>query len=181
MYFGSGGGTIVHWNGSSAHVVYTSPNIVQVKDMKGYASDFIISVGTGMIPPLLAVKYNGISWNQLPISSNLSLNSVSVVNRNYILFAGDGVFEMKRNIFSQIYLPIYYIWSIYYHKQTGVTVVTGAYDGIYINNGIEWANYNGQISNDETTFSGTIVINKTIFCVGYTTINNSAKIIIGKN
>ena len=61
LYFGSSGGTIVHWNGSKAQVVYTNPSIVQVKDMDGYASDFIIGVGTGMIPPLLAVKYNGIS------------------------------------------------------------------------------------------------------------------------
>ena len=73
------------------------------------------------------------------------------------------------------------MWNITYHKQTGVTVASGAYDGIYINNGIEWKNLTGQLSNDETTYSGTIIVNNTIFCVGYTTINNKAKIVIGKN
>ncbi len=179
LYFGSGGGKIVHWNGTKAEVVYTNPSIVQVKDMDGYASDFIIGVGTGMIPPLLAVKYNGISWNPLPISSNWSLNSVSIVNRNHIFFAGDGIFEMKRNNFSQIFQSGYYVWNIFYNKQTGVIVASGAYDGIYINNGIEWKNLRGQLSSDETTYYSTFIINKTIFCVGRN--DTQAKIIIGKN
>jgi len=88
---------------------------------------------------------------------------------------------MKRNNFLQIFQQGYYVWNITYHKQTGVTVASGAYDGIYINNGIEWKNLTGQLSNDETTYSGTIIVNNTIFCVGYTTINNKAKIVIGKN
>lgn len=117
LYFGSGGGKVVHWNGSSAQVVYTNPSIVQVKDMDGYASDFIIGVGTGMIPPLLAVKYNGTSWNQLPMSSNWSLNAVSIVNRNHIFFAGDGIFEMKGNNFVRVLSPGFYCWNISYNKR----------------------------------------------------------------
>lgn len=179
LYFGSGGGKVVHWNGSSAQVVYTNPSIVQVKDMDGYAFDFIIGVGTGMIPPLLAVKYNGTNWNQLPISSNWSLNSVSILNRNHIFFAGDGIFEAKRNNFSQIFQSGYYIWNISYNKQTGVTSASGAYDGVYINNGIEWKNLVGQLSNDQTTYYSTVIINKTIYCVGRN--DTQAKILIGKN
>lgn len=179
MYFGSGGGKIVHWNGTKAEVVYTNPDIVQVKDMDGYASDFIIGVGTGMIPPLLAVKYNGISWNQLPISSNWSLNSVSIVNRNHIFFAGDGIFEMKMNELSRIYSSGFYMHDIKYERQTGVTVASSAYDGIYVNNGLEWKSYRGQLSNDETTYSSIYLINNTIFCVGRN--DTQAKIIIGKN
>ncbi len=54
LYFGVvGKSSTLEW--SSAQVVY-NPSIVQVKDMDGYASDFIIGVGTGMIPPLLAVN-----------------------------------------------------------------------------------------------------------------------------
>ncbi|MCZ7609356.1 MAG: hypothetical protein M5U17_04260 [Ignavibacterium sp.] len=179
LYFGSSGGTIVHWNGSKAQVVYTNPSIVQVKDMDGYASDLIIGVGTGMIPPLLAVKYNGISWNPLPISSNWSLNSVSIVNRNHIYFGGDGIFEMKRNNFNRTYNSGFYMHDIKYEKQTGVTVASSAYDGVYVNNGLEWRSYKGQISNDETTYHSIFIINNTIFCVGRN--DTEAKIIIGKN
>ena len=179
LYFGSGGGTIVHWNGSKAQVVYTNPSIVQVKDMDGYASDFIIGVGTGMIPPLLAVKYNGIIWSPLPISSNWSLNSVSIVNRNHIYFGGDGIFEMKRNNFNRTYNSGFYMHDIKYEKQTGITVAASAYDGVYVNNGLEWRSYKGQISNDETTYHSIFIINKTIFCVGRN--DTEAKIIIGKN
>ncbi len=181
LYFGSGGGKIVHWNGTKAEVVYTNPSIVQVKDMDGYASDFIIGVGTGMIPPLLAVKYNGISWNPLPISSNWSLNSVSIVNRNHIFFAGDGIFEMKKNNFSQILSPGYYIIDVKYNKKNGVIVGAGSFDGIYINNGLEWRDLRRQITSDNTSYSSIFLINNFIFCVGSTATGNKAKIIIGKN
>ena len=181
LYFGSGGGTIVHWNGSKAQVVYTNPSIVQVKDMDGYASDFIIGVGTGMIPPLLAVKYNGIIWSPLPISSNWSLNSVSIVNRNHIYFGGDGIFEMKRNNFSQILSPGYYIIDINYGKHNGVIIGAGFFDVIYIHNGIEWRNFSKQVSSDNTSYSDIFQINNYIFCVGSTAAGNKAKIIIGKN
>ena len=181
LYFGSGGGTIVHWNGSKAQVVYTNPSIVQVKDMDGYASDFIIGVGTGMIPPLLAVKYNGTSWSPLPINSNWSLNSVSIVNRNHIYFGGDGIFEMKRNNFSQILSPGYYIIDINYGKHNGVIIGAGFFDVIYIHNGIEWRNFSKQVSSDNTSYSDIFQINNYIFCVGSTAAGNKAKIIIGKN
>ncbi|RPI63603.1 MAG: hypothetical protein EHM44_04750 [Ignavibacteriales bacterium] len=181
IYFGNSGGTIVHWNGSKAQVVYTNPSTVQVKDMDGFASDFIIGVGTGMIPPLLAVKYNGTNWNQLPINSNWSLNAVSIVNRNHIFFCGGGIYEMKRNNANRIYNSGFYIWDIKYNKQNGVTVASGSYDGIYINNGMEWMNLKGQITNDESTLVSVFLISNTLFCVGSTTLNNKAKIIIGKN
>lgn len=181
IYFGNSGGTIVHWNGSKAQVVYTNPSIVQVKDMEGYASDFIIGVGTGMIPPLLAVKYNGTNWIQLPISSNWSLNAVSIVNRNHIFYCGGGIYEMKRNNTNRIYNSGFYIWDIKYNKQNGITVASGSYDGIYINNGLEWMNLKGQITNDESTLVSVFLISNTVFCVGNTTLNNKAKIIIGKN
>lgn len=181
IYFGNSGGTIVHWNGSKAQVVYTNPSTVQVKDMDGFASDFIIGVGTGMIPPLLAVKYNGTNWNQLPINSNWSLNAVSIVNRNHIFFCGGGIYEMKRNNANRIYNSGFYIWDIKYNKQNGVTVASGSYDGIYINNGMEWMNLKGQITNDESTLVSVFLISNTLFCVGSTSVGNKAKIIIGKN
>lgn len=181
IYFGNSGGTIVHWNGSKAQVVYTNPSIVQVKDMDGYAPDFIIGVGTGMIPPLLAVKYNGINWNQLPISSNWSLNAVSIVNRNHIFFAGDGIFEMRGNNFVRVLSPGYYSWNLSYNRKNGVIASSGDFDGVYINNGNEWRNYKGLITTDNTSYSGIFQINNYIFCVGSTATGNKAKIIIGKN
>ena len=181
IYFGNSGGTIVHWNGSKAQVVYTNPSIVQVKDMDGYAPDFIIGVGTGMIPPLLAVKYNGINWNQLPISINWSLNSISIVNRNHIFFAGDGIFEMRGNNFVRVLSPGYYSWNLSYNRKNGVIASSGDFDGVYINNGNEWRNYKGLITTDNTSYSGIFQINNYIFCVGSTGLGNKAKIIIGKN
>jgi len=179
MYFGNGRGKIVHWDGSKATVVYSHNSNVQVKDLDGIAPDFIIGVGAGFIPPLLAVYYNGISWNQLPIDFNWSLNSVAIISRNRIYFGGDGIFEMKGNSFSRILSPGYYIHDIEYNRQNGVTVASGAFDGVNINNGLEWRNYKGQITSDNTSYSGIFLINNTIFCVGSTI--NEAKIIIGKN
>jgi hypothetical protein len=179
LYMGSGGGKIVRWDGSHAEIVFTNSDIVHVNDLDGYASDFIIGVGTGMVPPLLAVKYDGTSWNDLPISSDLSLNSLSIATRNHIYFGGDGVFEMNRNSFLRIQSFGYYIWGIKYNKQTGVTVASGAFDGVYIHNGMEWRDYRGHISSDNSRYSGIFIANNTIFCVGSTT--SEAKIIIGKN
>lgn len=179
LYFGSGGGKIIHWDGNTAEVVYSNPSNVYVQDLDGYSSDFIIGVGTGMIPPLLAVYYDGSNWANLPISSNWSLNSVSIVTKNHIYFGGDGIFEMNYNNFSQIFSSGFYIWDIEYNKKTGVTVASGAYDGVYIYNGLEWRNYQSQISSDETTYSGIFLINNTIFCVGRN--DTQAKIIIGRN
>jgi len=179
VYFGSGRGKIIHWNGTNAQIVYSNPDQVFVNDLDGNSSDFIIGVGTGMVPPLLAVKYDGTIWNDLPISSNWSLNGVSIVTQNHIYFSGGGIFEMHGNNFLRIYNSGFYIWDIEYNRQTGVTVASGAYDGIYINNGIEWRDYAGQISNDETTYSGIFLTNNSIFCVGRN--DTQAKIIIGKN
>ncbi len=179
VYFGSGRGKIIHWNGSKAQIVYSNPDQVFVKDLDGYASDFIIGVGTGMVPPLLAVKYNGVSWTDLPISSDWSLNAVSIATRKQIYFGGDGVFEMIGNNFSRVQSFGYYIWDVKYNRQTGITVAGGAFDGVYIYNGLGWRNYRGQISSDNTKYSGIYLVNNKIFCVGSTT--SEAKIIIGSN
>jgi len=179
LYFGNGVGRIIHWDGYSAEIVYYGPNGVYVNDMDGYSSDDIIGVGTGLVPPLLAAYYDGASWNNLPISGNQSLNAVSFVTRKHIYFSGEGIFEMKGDIFSQIYNSNYYVWAIEYNKQTGVTVASGASDGVYINNGIEWRDYTGAISNDNTIYNGIFLINNTIFCVGRN--DTQAKIIIGRN
>lgn len=179
LYKGSGGGKIIHWNGSKAQIVYDNPDEVFVKDLDGYAANFIIGVGTGMVPPLLAVKYDGVSWTDLPISSNWSLNAVSIATRNHIYFGGDGVFEMIGNNYSRIQSFGYYIWDVKYNRQTGVTAASGAFDGVYIYNGLEWRDYRGQISSDNTRYSGIFLVNNTIFCVGSTT--SEAKILIGKN
>ncbi len=179
LYFGSGRGRIIHWNGTSAEIVYTNPVNVYVNDLDGYSSDYIIGVGTGMVPPLLAVYYDGTDWNNLPISSNTALNAVSIVTRNETFYAGDGIFKMKRGVFSNIFNSGYYVWDIEYGKQTGVTVASGDFDGVYINNGLQWENLRGQITSDNTSYVGIYLTNNTIFCVGSTI--NEAKIIIGKN
>jgi len=179
VYFGNVAGKIIHWNGSNAEVVFTNSDIVQVRDLDGYASDFIIGVGTGLVPPLLAVKYDGTNWTDLPISSNWSLNSVSIVSKNQLYFGGDGVFEMIGNEFSQIQSFGYYIRDVKYNKLNGVTVTSSAFDGVYINNGLEWRSYKGQITTDNTAYNEIFLINNKIFCVGSTL--NEAKIIIGNN
>lgn len=179
LYFGNVGGKIIHWNGNNASIVYTNPDIVLVSDLDGYAADFIIGVGMGFTPPLLAVYYNGISWNKLLIENDPSLNSVAIVSRNHIYFAGSGVYEMKGNNFSRIFASGYYIRDIEYNRQIGVTVAAGAFDGVYVNNGVEWRDYRNQISSDDTYYSGIFLINNNIFCVGSTL--NEAKIIIGTN
>ena len=179
LFFGSGGGKIIHWNGSNAEIVYANPDNVYVNDLDGYSADYIIGVGTGMVPPLLAVYYDGNSWNSLPISSNTALNAVSIVTRNETYFAGDGIFKMKRGTLSNIFNSGYYVWDIEYDNQTGVTAASGAYDGVYINNGLQWENLRGQITSDNTSYVGIYLTNNKIFCVGSTI--NEAKIIIGKN
>jgi len=179
VYFGNVAGKIIHWNGRNAEVVFTNSDIVQVRDLDGYASDFIIGVGTGLVPPLLAVKYDGTNWTDLPISSNWSLNSVSIVSKNQLYFGGDGVFEMIGNEFSQIQSFGYYIRDVKYNKLNGVTVTSSAFDGVYINNGLEWRSYKGQITTDNTAYNEIFLINNKIFCVGSTL--NEAKIIIGNN
>ena len=179
LYFGSDRGKVIHWDGSSAEIVYSNPANVYVNDLDGYSSDFIIGVGTGIIPPLLAVYFDGNSWNHLPINSNWSLNSVSIVTRKHIYFGGDGIFELKSGNFSRVFESGYYIWDIEYNKQNGITVASGDFDGVYINNGLEWRNYKGQITSDNTSYAGIFLTNNTIFCVGSTV--NEAKIIIGKN
>jgi hypothetical protein len=179
LYLGSGGGKIIHWDGNNASIEYANPDIVQVSDLDGYSANFIIGVGMGFTPPLLAVYYNGIGWNRLPIENDPSLNSVAIVSRNHIYFGGTGVYEMKWNNFYRIFTSGYYIRDIDYNRQTGVTVAAGPFDGIYINNGAEWRDYRKQISTDDTYYSGIFLVNSTIFCVGSTI--NEAKILIGIN
>lgn len=179
LYFGNQRGKIVHWDGNKATVVYSHDSNVQVKDLDGYDENFIVGVGMGMVPPLLAVYYDGTSWNKLPIENDPSLNSVAIVSKNHIYFAGSGVYEMKGTSISRTYTSGYYIYDIEYSGHNGVTVAAGPFDGVYVNNGIEWKDYREQISTDGTAYSGIFLINNTIFCVGSTL--NEAKIIIGRN
>lgn len=179
LYFGNIRGDVVHWDGTKATLVYSDDSEVHVKDLDGYNDDFIIGVGTGLVPPLLAIMFNGNSWSKLPIDKNYSLNTVSVITRNHIYFGGDGVFQLKSGVFSKVYTPCYYLWGIEYNHQNGVTVAVGDFDAIHINNGVEWRDYCKQITSDNTSYSGIFMINNTIFFVGSTL--NEAKIIIGKN
>src|SRR5690554_1978427 len=179
IYFGNSHGRIIHWDGNKASVVYTYESDVSVNDLDGYSADFIIGVGIGFTPPLLAIYYNGVSWNKLPIENDPSLRSVAIVSRNHIYFAGSGVYEMKGNSFSRTFTSGYFIYDIDYNRQNGITVAAGPFGGVYINNGIEWRNYQGQITTDDNDFVGIFLINDTIFCVGRN--DNQAKIIIGKN
>ena len=179
LYFGTGRGKIIHWDGNSAEIVYTNPDIVQVSDLDGYSADFIIGVGSGFIPPLLAVYYDGNNWANLPISSNWSLNSVAIVTKNQSYYGGDGIFELDRGNFYRILSPGYYVSDIEYNKQTGVTVAAGHFSGVYIHNGLEWRNYQGQITTIDDDFVGIFLINNAIFCVGRN--DTQAKIIIGRN
>ena len=179
MYFGNSHGRIIHWDGNKASVVYIHESDVVVNDLDGYSSDFIIGIGIGFTPPLLAIYYNGVSWNKLPIENDPSLRSVAIVSRNHIYFAGSGIYELKWNNFYRIYTSGYFMYDIEYNRQMGVTVAAGPFDGVYINNGIEWRDYRSQISTDNTAYSGIFLINNTVFCVGSTL--NEAKIIIGKN
>ena len=73
IYFGNQRGKIIRWDGSKAEVVYSDVSNVQVNDLDGYSENFIIGVGIGFTPPLLAVYYDGISWNSLPIQNDPSL------------------------------------------------------------------------------------------------------------
>jgi hypothetical protein len=179
IYFGNQRGKIIRWDGSKAEVVYSDVSNVQVNDLDGYSENFIIGVGIGFTPPLLAVYYDGISWNSLPIQNDPSLYSVAIVSPNDIYFAGSGVYQMMGNNFSRIYTSGYFMYDIEYNRQTGVKVAAGPFDGIYINNGMEWRNYRSQISSDNTAYHGIFLINNTIFCAGSTL--NEAKIIVGKN
>lgn len=60
----------------------------------------------------------------------------------------------------------------------GEVVASGAFDGVYIYNGLEWKSLQGVVSQDETTYTGIFLINETIFCAGSN--DSRAKIIIGK-
>ncbi|KUG25630.1 hypothetical protein ASZ90_004541 [hydrocarbon metagenome] len=179
LYFGNQRGKVVHWDGNKATVVYNHDSNVQVKDLDGYDENFIVGVGIGMIPPLLAVYYDGTNWNKLPIENDPSLNSVAIVSKNHIYFAGSGIYEMRGGGFSRTYTSGYFMYDIEYNRHNGVTVAAGPFGGVYINNGLEWRNFQGVITSDNNDFVGILLVNNTIFCVGRN--DNEAIILIGKN
>ena len=177
LYLGNQWGKIIHWDGSKADLVsenYSEP----LNDMEGYSSDFIIAVGTDFTPPASTLYFDGLSWSDYPnIDNGYSLNAVTIVNPYEIYWAGEGIFRTTRENQIQVFSSGYYIWDIEYNKLTGEVVASGAFDGVYIYNGLRWENFRGNISNDETTYAGIFLINTTIFCVGRN--DNQAKIIIG--
>jgi hypothetical protein len=179
VYLGNERGKIVHWDGSKASIVFSYQSSVQVMDLDGYSANFIIGVGIGFTPPLLAIYYNGNSWNEMPIQNDPALYSVAILTPNCVYFAGSGIYNLTNDNFSRIFTSGYFMYDIEYNKNNGVTVAAGPFDGIYINNGLEWRDLRGQISNDNSTYLGIFLINNTIFCVGRN--DNQAKIIIGKN
>jgi hypothetical protein len=107
------------------------------------------------------------------------LYSVAIITPNNVFFAGTGIYELTNGNFSRIFTSGYFIYDVEYNRQNGVSVASGPFDGVYINNGLEWRDFRGQISNDNSTYSGILLINNTIFCVGRN--DNQTKILIGKN
>lgn len=179
LYFGNQRGVIVHWNGTNASVVYTHDSQVAVQDLDGYSKDYILGVGIGLVPPLLVVNYDGSNWNKLTVANDPSMYSVTILTKKLSYFAGNGIYQMRDNSFSRTYTSGYVMYDVEYNHQNGVIAACGPFDGMYLNNGVEWRDYRGQITSDNTSYSGIFMINNTIFCVGSTL--NEAKIIVGKN
>ncbi|MCZ7602228.1 MAG: hypothetical protein M5R37_05140 [Melioribacteraceae bacterium] len=179
LYFGNQRGVIVHWNGTNASVVYTHDSQVAVQDLDGYSKDYILGVGIGLVPPLLVVNYDGSNWNKLTVANDPSMYSVAILTKKLSYFAGNGIYQMRDNSFSRTYTSGYEMYDVEYNHQNGVIAACGPFDGIYINNGIEWRDYRGQITSENIRYYNIFMINNTIFCVGSTL--NEAKIIVGKN
>lgn len=178
LYLGNAWGKIIHWDGEKAEMV-SDISTEPLNDMEGISSAFIMSVGTDFTPPAATLYFNGAQWSEYPfVNNDYSLNSVAVLNPYEIYWAGEGIFKTTRQEYSQSYSSGYYIWDIEYNHQTGEVVASGAFDGIYIYNGLEWKSLQGVVSQDETTYTGIFLINETIFCVGSN--DSRAKIIVGK-
>ncbi|MBK7378949.1 MAG: hypothetical protein IPJ03_08050 [Ignavibacteriales bacterium] len=178
MYLGNTWGKIIHWDGVKAEVV-SDISIEPLNDMEGLSSDFIMAVGTDFTPPATTLYFNGTQWSEYPfVNNDYSLNSVTVLNSYEIYWAGEKIVKTTRQEFSESYNPGYYVWDIEYNHQSGEVVASGAFDGVYIYNGLEWKSLQGVVSQDETTYTGIFLINETIFCAGSN--DSRAKIIIGK-
>ena len=177
LYLGNQSGRIIFWNGNSASIVFDN-NGGTLNDIEGISQDFVIATGAGFIPPSLNIYYDGVSWKNYPyVDDSYSLNGVAIINRYDIYWSGDGVFETKRKKFSYILGTGYYVWDIEYNRQSGEIVVSGAYDGVHIYNGIEWRSFQGIVSTDTSSYFGIFLVGDKVFCVGRN--DNQAKIIIG--
>ncbi|MBZ0179273.1 MAG: hypothetical protein K8F36_08275, partial [Melioribacteraceae bacterium] len=178
LYFGNQGGKIVHWDGRRGRLVSVNEGKF-IKDIDGVSNEFIVAVGTSLVPPSLAIYFDGLVWAEFPNVDNLySINSVAIVNKKHIYWGGEGVFETRGNSFEKTYSSGYYIWDIDYNHETGEVYASGSFDGIYIHNGIEWKSYKNIASSDGSQYVGICRVDDKVFFVGSN--DYKAKIIIGE-
>jgi len=179
IYFGNIWGKIVHWDGSRGSLEELPISDRVVTDINGLNNQFIVAVGYSLLPPSLALLYNGTDWKEFfAVNTEEAVSNVSIINRYEIFFGGDGVFHLVRNQFSRFYNTGFYVGDTYYDRNTGELFVVGVLDGIQIYNGKEWNDYTKQISSDGAIYHSVIVLENTVFIVGRNP--TKAKIIIGR-
>jgi hypothetical protein len=182
LYFAGREGKIVHWDGEKAEVVYQVNNSsidIFYNDLDGLNGNYIIGVGYDFTPPSIAIKYDGLSWQNLNnVDQTAGLLGVCVINQNESYFAGSGVHHLYKNTFSKVATFGYFLNNLDCDKTTGELVAVGDFGGVMIYNGLIWKDFKGIASNSDGWFFGAYIVNGHVFCVGRSE-NSKALITIG--
>jgi hypothetical protein len=176
LYFGSGRGNIIHWDGAKAEVVIDAGDYI-IRDIHGVSENHIWAVGSdGSRFYDIVLHYDGKNWQieqNLPYP-HIAPTSVFAFNlkENYIV-GNRVIFGMQGNF--EIF-PIQ--TAIYLKKIRGIAgndfFVVGSFGLINHYNGLDWHRYD---SISEGLLKGIYQTDNKVFIVGEK--NGLAQIVIG--
>lgn len=177
IYFGSGRGKIIHWNGQSA-TVFANLSTQRISDVYGLSNDFILVSTSALAPPGEAFLYNGATWTRFDeLSINDLYNSVYPVTKKEFYVVGEDLLSNRNGNWAESYQLGPVMQRIRGNKQTGDIVAVGHFATILHYNGSSWKEFQFQVT-EYSPFEGVYITGNKIFAVGSYS-SNQARIIIG--
>jgi len=184
VYFGSQRGTIVHWDGKYATVVYKKSENFNIRNIHGSSATNIWAVGGEYSNPWrnLILHFNGSTWQEitnLP-DETFSPSGVYVLNEKEIYICGEsGLLYGNESGWGEINLVGNSALTRIKGKNGNDIFLTGHFNSLYHYNGKEWHWYNELYNSQGGFLRGVFLVYDKVFAVGINE-NDNALILTGK-
>jgi len=165
MYFVSAEGRIKHWNGTKGSFI-ENPASVNLVDIDGYDSDFIVAVGDNKEFDEIVVR-SGTEWT-LQQHTGRELNSIYVITRDDYIVAGSSMQRYTNGEVKEIYSSTgVFSLDIGGDVSNGNIFAVGYNEAISQYTGEKWISHSSQFTHlNMWHFSAVFVENEHIFAFG---------------
>lgn len=125
IYFASGRGRVIHWDGQNASV-FVNLSTQRISDLYGLNNEFILASTSALAPPGEVFSYNGLNWIRFDeLNINRLYNSVYAVTEKEFYAVGADLLVYRNGNWTESYQLGPVMECIRGNKQTGELVAVG--------------------------------------------------------